>query len=250
MDNDVFIKPGSQVFIQGDNGHPLKVDRLTGIEPLRIKTPIAAHIKEVNNIDPISIDALNVSEVKNIDPIRVEKFNVTNLPMVNMSLRQLPQVDMNIRKIPPLSIGTHQDFHVPSNYTVSGRILGVEFFRINLDGHTMVLPRERYRREQEKVPEKSFPLPATAGNPAIPSTRREVGRQVCRPLSMCRPAAKIVKCNSPAPAYRTYGKMGQASNYKNYKDPSISFGMPNISFYMDDLNQGGNLSSSSVSSGE
>ncbi len=148
------------------------------ISPLRIAkvqniAPIAAHIKEVNHIDPLSIEALHVSEIRNIDPVKVERFNVTDLPMVNMSLRQLPPVNMNLRRLPPVSIGTHQDFHVPSNYTVRARLLGIEFLRIHLNGQTRIAPKERFRREQARTLNRSFPVPATAGNPAIPSIRRE-----------------------------------------------------------------------------
>lgn len=253
---NVKIVPESELFVKGDKDYPFKIDKVTGIErlrmePLRIKTPIAAHIKEVNHIDPLSIEALNVSEVRNIEPLKVEKFNVTNLPMVNMSLRQLPQVDMNIKKIPPLSIGTHQDFHVPSNYMVSGKILGIEFFRVRLDGQTTILPKERYRREQEMVPEKSFAMPAVAGNPAIPSLRSEVSSCVSYPPSMCRPRGRAVVCNGGMTASNKAPGMGGLPHYHGArKGDSISFGMPDMSFHIGRPAGPEDYGSSAVSSGE
>lgn len=256
MADDIKIVNGSQITVKGDKDHPFKIDQVTGVErlrmePLRIKTPIAAHIKEVNHIDPLSIEALNVSEVRNIEPLKVEKFNVTNLPMVNMSLRQLPQVDMNIKKIPPLSVGTHQDFHVPSNYTVSGRILGIEFFRVLLNGHTMILPKERYRREQEMSPEKSFATPAAAGNPAIPSLRSEVSSCVSYPPSMCGPRGRAVECEGGKTSFRTEPGMGGRPHYHGVrKGAPISFGMPDMSFHINRPAGPEDYGSSAVSSGE
>lgn len=254
--SELKIVDGSEITVKGTPDHPFKIDKVTGVErlrmePLRIKTPIAAHIKEVNHIDPLSIEALNVSEVRNIEPLKIEKFNVTNLPMVNMSLRQLPQVDMNIKKIPPLSIGSHQDFHVPSNYTVSGRILGIEFFRVHLDGHTRILPKERYRREQEMAPEKSFPVPAAGGNPAIPSLCGEVKTHVSYPPSMCGPRGKAVGCSGGG---KTASGMGGRPAYHGArKGASISFGMPDMSFHIDGPDNSSRWKdhvSSTVSSGE
>ncbi len=174
----VTLRDGSKITIKEDSR--IGVTEVRRIDPLQIKAiqgiaPVATHIKEVNHIDPLTVESLFIDEIRHIDPIKVEKFNVTNLPTVNMSLRQMPPVDLNVRRLPPVSIGTHQDFHVPSNYTVRGRFLGIEFFRIHLDGHTALLPRERYRREQGRRHERSFPEVATAGNPAIPSIHRESG---------------------------------------------------------------------------
>ena len=162
---------------------PLKIQELSNIDPLVISeiqhiAPAAVHIKELNHIDPLNIDSLRVNEVRNLDPIRVEKFNVTNLPTVNLSLRQLPAVDLNVRRLPPISVGLHQDFCLPSSYTLRARLLGIEFLRLNLDGHTKLSPRDKVRREQRRTAPQSFPEIATAGNPGIPSLTINKGSRV------------------------------------------------------------------------
>jgi hypothetical protein len=155
---------------------PLKIDKFAGIDPLRISeiAPAAVHIKELNNIDPITLEPLRVNEVRNIDPIIVEKFVVTHLPTVNLSVRQLPALDMHVKRLPPLSVGFHQNIHIPSDYTVRARFFGVEFFRVTMSGNTTLIPRDNTRREQSKTHEQSFPETATAGNPAIPSKHSEM----------------------------------------------------------------------------
>jgi hypothetical protein len=158
---------GSNLEIRGTDKHPLYIDALQNI------APIAAHIKEVNHIDPLSVESLFVSQVRNIEPLSIAKFNVTNLPLVNLALRQIPAVDLNVRRLPAISVGLHQVFDLPSNYTVRARFLGFEVFRLQLSGCTRIEPRERYRREQERADNRSFPTVAAAGNPAIPSIRLE-----------------------------------------------------------------------------
>jgi hypothetical protein len=154
----------------------VEIERVKDVEIEKVQhiAPIAAHIKEINNIDPLSVDTFNVSQVRNIDPLRVQQFNVTDLPQVNISLRQLPAVDMNVRRLPPLSLGVHQDFQIPSNYMVRMQWLGFELIRIAVTGQTCVIPRDKFRREQARAHNRSFPELAAAGNPAIPSHRREV----------------------------------------------------------------------------
>jgi hypothetical protein len=174
---------------EAKNIETLKIGEVSHIDPLIVKevqaiAPAAVHIKEVNHIDPILIESLRVTEVRNLDPIRVEKFNVTNLPTVNLSVRQLPSVEMNIRRLPPVSVGLHQNFCVPSTYTVRAKLLGVEVFRVNIDGHTALRPEERFRREQARVPSQSFPDVATAGNPGIPSKAIHRSSQV---IGTCTP---------------------------------------------------------------
>jgi hypothetical protein len=138
--------------------------------------PIAAHIKEISHIDPLQVDGFNVTEVRNIDPLRVQQFNVTTLPHVNMSLRQLPPLDLNVRKVPPLSVGLHQNFRVPSNYTVRTHLLGIEVMRVSLQGESVILPQDKYHREQVHTPNLSCAQPAVGGNSAIPARHREVGK--------------------------------------------------------------------------
>jgi len=157
---------------------PLHIVEVTGVEPLRIEyvnqiAPVAAHIKEVNHIDPLSVDAFHVTEVKGVDPLNVASFNVTHVPTLNLSVRQAPTLDMNIRSVPGISIGTHQDFDVPSDYTIRARLLGFEFLRLYLTGRSTVIPRERYRQEQSRSPNRSYVQVATAGNPGIPVRCRE-----------------------------------------------------------------------------
>ena len=166
--------------------NPLKISEFKNIDPFVISkiqhiAPAAVHIKELNHIDPISIDSLRVSEIRNLDPICIEKFNVTNLPTVNLSLRQLPAVDLNLRRLPPVSIGLHQDFCLPSSYTLRARLLGIEFLRLKLEGHTTLSPRDKGRREQRRTTFQSFPDVATAGNPGIPSRAINKGSRVVSP---------------------------------------------------------------------
>jgi hypothetical protein len=230
MVDDIKIVPESE----------LKITEAVNIEALRIASvqtvaPIAAHIKEVNHIDPISIDALYVSEVRNIEPIAIERFNVTNLPMVNVSLRQIPPVDFNVRRVPPLSIGTHQDFSIPSSYTVRARFLGFEFLRIHLDGQTAVVPKERARREQLRTVNQSFPETAVAGNPAIPSIHRETSSQVSYPAHAARSAPRR---HVPGPAARPSRQGGarprSAGSSVRPPEPApapvMSYGMPRLQF--------------------
>lgn len=160
----------SSVQVKGTKSYPFYIQELQNIGP------IAAHIKELNNIDPISVESLFVSQVRNVEPLRIEQFNVTNLPLVNLALRQLPPVELNVKRLPAVSIGTHQVFEMPSQYTVRARFLGFEILRIQLCGKTRIAPTEIFRREQEFTGNRSFPVPVTAGNPAIPSRLKEVNR--------------------------------------------------------------------------
>jgi hypothetical protein len=177
---DVDIKSGTinhvkDVQVEHVKGVEVEHVKDVEIEHVRHISPVAVHLKEINNIDPVSVDAFNVTEVRNIEPLRVQEFNVTNLPRVNVSLRQLPTVELNVRRLPPVSVGLHQNFQIPSNYLLRMQLLGFEFFRVALNGQSQLIPCEKHRREQARTHERSFPEPATAGNPAIPSQCREVG---------------------------------------------------------------------------
>ena len=149
--------------VTGRDSAPFYLEKVQNI------APVAVHLKEVNHIDPISVESLFISQVRNIEPLSVEKFNVTNLPLVNMALRQMPPVELNIRQLPAVSIGLHQVLDLRSNYQVGARILGLELFRIELAGRTRIAPTERFRQEQDRADNRSFPKVAGAGNPAIPS---------------------------------------------------------------------------------
>jgi hypothetical protein len=165
----IVLDNGSTVEVKGTPAHPFYIRELQNI------APIAAHIKELNHIDPISVESLFVSQVRNVEPLAIEKFNVTNLPLVNVALRQVPPVEVNVGRLPAISVGTHQVFELPSHYTVRARILGFELLRIQLCGKTRIAATETFRREQERAGSRSFPVVATAGNPAIPSKIRETG---------------------------------------------------------------------------
>jgi hypothetical protein len=163
---------------------PLQVTEASGIEPLRIGqiAPAAVHIKELNHVDPISVESLRIDQLRNVEPVRIERFDVTHLPTVNLSLGRLPNVDLNVRRVPPIAVGVHQDFDVPSEYTVHARLLGVEVLRLNIHGRTVVMPRDRAHREQARSHERSFPDVAAVGNPAIPARAIETHAEAV-PLS-------------------------------------------------------------------
>jgi hypothetical protein len=163
----ILLDDGSTVEVKGTKSHPFYIQELQNIGP------IAAHIKELNHIDPLSVESLFVTQVRNVEPLKIEKFNVTNLPLVNIALRQMPPVELNVGRLPAVSIGTHQVFDLPSQYTVRARFLGFEILRIHLCGRTRIAPTEIFRREQEVTGNRSFPVPVTAGNPGIPSNLRE-----------------------------------------------------------------------------
>jgi hypothetical protein len=159
------VDDGSAIEVRGTQAHPFFLQSVQNI------APVAVHLKELNHIDPISVESLVVSEVRNIEPLNIEKLNVTNLPQINMALRQLPPVELNIRDLPAVSIGLHQILEMPSNYQLRAQFLGFELFRINLSGRTRITPTERFRQEQQRADNRSFPKVATAGNPAIPSVQ-------------------------------------------------------------------------------
>ena len=246
-----------------EDHNKLRITELSNIDPLVVDevrhiAPAAVHIKELNHIDPITIESLKVNEIRNLDPIRVEKFNVTNLPTVNLSLRQLPAVDMNIRRLPPLSVGLHQDFCLPSSYTLRARLLGIEFLRLNLDGHTVLSPRDKVRREQARNPSQSFPQVAVAGNPAIPSRIIQKGSTVVTTPSPCHqhmPPSHLL-----APQIPLMPQMSQRSALRPTAIPSkikyVSSGtlkvghVPSHTFSMTKGQLPMNSMGSSVSSGE
>jgi len=172
----VTIKDGSTLRLREDSALTIK-----GIDKVKNIDPVAVHLKEVNHIDPLSIESLHISEVKNIEPIEVSKFNITNLPMVNVSLQKLPAVDFNVKTLPPVSVGTYQNFRILSNYILRARLLGIELVRLNLNGQTSIIPKDRARREQSRSDNRSFPVTSAAGNPAIPSHCESGNSESCHP---------------------------------------------------------------------
>ncbi len=187
------------------NFPPLQITSLTGVEPVRIGqvAPAAVHIKELNHIDPISVESLRIDEVRNLDPVRVERFDVTYLPTVNLSLSRLPGVDLNVRRLPPVAVGVHQDFYLPSEYTVHAKLLGVEFLRLNIHGRTLVTPRDHARPERSRAHERSFADVSAIGNPAIPAKVVRRWTEVVAPPVARRPVGLIRRGAVAAPACRT-----------------------------------------------
>jgi hypothetical protein len=145
---------------------PVEISSIDVIKRIEQIAPVAVHVKELNQIDPLTVESLRVDAARNIEPLRIDRLNVSHLPMVNLSLSTLPQVDINIRRIPPLEVSLHQEFELPSRYMMHARILGIELARLEIHGTTRVVPRDCARREVSRVHEQSFPDVAAAGNPA------------------------------------------------------------------------------------
>jgi len=155
------------------NIDPVRISEVRNIDPVTIAqvqkiAPAAVHIKELNNIDPLSIESLRIDRVHNLDPLNVERFNVTSIPTVNLSLSRLPAVDLNVKRVPPVAIALQQNLELSSNYTVHTRFFGFEILRMQLHGCTNVLPKDKHRREQSKSDDRSYTDVAAAGSPGIP----------------------------------------------------------------------------------
>lgn len=208
---------------------PIRIDRVSNIAPVTIDSirqieriaPAAVHIKELNHIDPLTIESVRVDAVRNVEALRVDRLNVTRLPVVNLSVNQVPNVDLSVRRVPPVSIGLHQVFELPSDYIARARFLGFEVLRIQLQGQTQVIPRDCARREQSHSHERSFPDVAAVGNPAIPSRAEErnarvVARHVAPP------------CHMPPPSPPVYGQRPCAVQPPSR--PALSFGPPRFGY--------------------
>jgi hypothetical protein len=193
-----------QITNQIGNDAPIAIDpvNITGvhnIDPLTIETihrveqvaPIAVHLKELNQIDPFTIESLRVDYVGQIDPLRVDRLNVTQLPMVNLSVSQVPEVAIGVSRMPPIAVSLQQSFEMPSDYTARAQILGFEFLRIKLTGTTRIVPRDCARREQAHTQDRSFPEVAAAGNPAIPSRLEERGAVARAALNCGHPSLHL-----------------------------------------------------------
>ncbi len=190
--------------------NPLDVDitntvsvDITGIPPIEISSidkiaPVAVHIKELNQVEPLLIESLRIDRVREIDPLAVDRLNVTRLPVVNLSVNQVPEVAISVSQLPSVAIAVQQCFDMPSDYTARARFLGFEVLRIHLAGTTRVIPRDRARREQAHTPDRSFPLVAAAGNPAIRSKLEERCAEAI-------PLPRAVNCGPPRFAYAARG---------------------------------------------
>jgi hypothetical protein len=224
---------------------PLRISQVTGIEPLRVShiAPAAVHIKELNHIDPISVESLRVDEVRNVEALRVERLDVTRLPTVNLSVRDVPAVDLNVQRVPPVAIGIHQQFCLPSNYTVHAKLLGVEFLRLQIHGQTMLAPQDPVPREQSRSHERSFADVAAVGNPAIPVQCEEktaVAFAAHGPPQGCgHPHPQPQSCRHPHPqpqSCRHSHPQPQSSRHPHPRAaaapprPELSAGAPRFSF--------------------
>ena len=167
----------------------LKITQATGIEPLRIGqvAPVAVHIKELNHIDPLSVESLRVDHVRGVDPLRIEQLDVTHLPTVDVSLSRMPSLDLNMRRMPPIALGLQQSFCMPSRYVVHAQFLGVEVLRLLMHGQSVISPHDRVPRERARTHERSFPEVAAAGNPGIPVECRETRATVTHMACERRP---------------------------------------------------------------
>jgi hypothetical protein len=158
------------------------LDTLT-INPLTIR-PMAVHLKELNQVAPLSVESLRVDHVRHVDPLQIDQLNITSLPTVNLTMSQLPALDINVRRVPPVSVALHQQFEMCSDYSMTARILGLPLMRLSLSGRTTITPKDCARREQSRSHERSFPDVAALGNPAIPSRAIETCTEtVTRPVA-------------------------------------------------------------------
>ena len=160
---------------QVKNIDPIRIREVTGVEPIRVSkiAPAAIHVKELNQIDPITVDSLRVDEVRNLDPVKIDHFDVTHLPTVNLSLGEVPELALDVRRFPSLAVGLHQKFVLPSEYTIRARVLGFELARLHVTGRTVLHPHDESRREMASSHERSYREVAAVGNPAIPVECRE-----------------------------------------------------------------------------
>ncbi len=201
--------------------------------------PVAVHLKEINHIDPISIDNMHISEVKNIEPLDIATFNITKLPMVNVSLQKLPPLDVNLRSLPPISVGTYQKFLIPSNYTLRARFLGIELFRLNLEGKTSILPKQSSPVHKYKDFNKSYSEAQPVSEPAVHCKQTTTNH--------CVQQAK----HHPQPPHYCTGSPMPAGHKQHRTDAaSLSFGKPSTSFQLQDEPVSPNLSESHIMSGD
>lgn len=217
----------------------LYIAKIGSIDQIKNIAPAAVHIKEVNHIDPLSIESLSVSEVKNLDPIRIEQLDVTNIPTVNLSVRQVPTVDLNMRRLPPVSVGLHQNMSLPSNYTVRGKLLGFELFRFYIDGFTSLIPKQQFRQEQSKHHNQSFTTIATAGNPGLPTKHIEthvdvISNEACS-TNVTKQHAKGGNQQGAAVRAQLRRSVGNARATIS-RNKSLSCGAPTFNFPASDCN--------------
>jgi hypothetical protein len=175
---------------------PLGIKPLT-VLPLTV-TPIAVHLKELNQIAPLSVDSLRVDHVRHIDPLKIEQLDITSLPTVNLTMSQLPALDINVRRVPPVAVALQQQFEMCSDYSMTARVFSLPLMRLSLTGRTTITPKDCVRREQSTSHERSFPDVAALGNPGIPARVVETCVQtVSRPAAAPKPRRPGVNPGAP-----------------------------------------------------
>lgn len=147
--------------------NPITLTPVT-LTPVTVQ-PIAIHLKELNQVAPLSVESLRIDHVRHVDPLRIEQLNISTLPTVNVAMSQMPAMDINVRRMAPVALAIQQQFEMNSNYTMTAKIFGLPLMRILLSGKTTITPKDCARREQSWSHERSFPDVAAAGNPGIPS---------------------------------------------------------------------------------
>jgi hypothetical protein len=178
---------------------PLTIKPLT-LTPVTI-TPVAVHLKELNQIAPLSVESLRVDQVRHVDPLQIDQLNITSLPSVSLSMNRMPALDINVARVPPVAVAIQQQFEMCSDYAITARILGLPLVRLALTGRTVITPKDCARREQSSSHERSARDVAALGNPAIPSRAIPTGVQGCAPPPAARrPAAPQMKRRPPVRA--------------------------------------------------
>jgi hypothetical protein len=173
---------------------PLTLTPVT-LTPVTV-TPIAVHLKELNQIAPLSVESLRVDHVRHVDPLRIEQLNISSLPTVNLAMSQMPALDINVRRVPPVAVALQQQFEMNSDYAMVARIFGLPLMNLSLRGRTTITPKDCARREQSKSHERSFPDVAVLGSPGIPSRAVETCVQT---VSRSAPPARRHGVNPGAP---------------------------------------------------
>src|SRR6516162_1458539 len=110
------------------------------IAPLTVK-PIAVHLKELNQVAPLTVDSLRVDQVRHVDPLRIDQLNITNLPTVSLAMSQLPALGVTVQRVPPVAVALQQRFEMCSDYAMTARILGLPLIRLSLSGRTPITPQ-------------------------------------------------------------------------------------------------------------
>jgi hypothetical protein len=222
-------------------GRNFQVDEIKKLPDLKIAEvrkiePVAVHLKELNNIDPLTIDAMHVDSVRNIAPVSIDKLNITRIPHVNLSVRQAPPLDISVRKVPPLDVNLNQTFSVPSSYTVHAQFLGFEFMRFFLHGNTTIYPHDKQPCAYSTTPDKSYPI-NQSGNKGSGMVTREMIAQ--RGMIKGVPAVRHGKASggisNKKQNPRQLKSTGSVHNYENKS--AIRAGMPSCSFGLTSVSQ-------------